>query len=508
MNRLSVVIVTRQSGRWIERLLKQAKDLYADELITLVDKTSTDDTFDICKRYADYIEWIEVPGYVEPVLEYAYSLPRCEWVLRLDDDELMGEKFVVMRDDILRFPAEAIQFPRYAIVGEEQDHYIVNKPWYPDIQTRLFKKGHVKAPKEIHFETAVLGRTVMLYDQINRDGVHIMHLKFRLKNRSEREELARHYDSISPGAGSNDEYGPHQLPENYMMDIQPCKERIAEPGELKEDEFPRDLTIETTTLCNSRCRTCPHEMIRRDTIMPMERFTKLIDECAGQGVKCINLAEYGEPLMDPLLVQRVANVRERLPDTRVGFFTNASLLTENKIGELLDAGLSFIVFSLDGTDAATYESIRRGLKYDEVIHNIKAFLAANKERGKSCKTRVHMVRTSANDVQWGMIQNTWKYLVDEVTYADCEGRDSEFPVYQDNSRRMPCSPLFRNMHILTDGTVVMCCQDWKGQYPMGNAFEMGIKKVWHGEAYQHARELHGVGRKTVLPLCAKCKTAY
>jgi glycosyltransferase involved in cell wall biosynthesis len=221
MKKLSVVIITKDSSRWVERLLLQTQ-LYADELIILVDRASSDNTYDICKQYANRVEFIETPGYVEPVLNYAYSLAHYPWCLRVDDDELLGTRFVEMKQEILDLPQAACWLPRYNVVGAEMNHYLSTWPLYPDYQVRLFRKNSLNQAPVIHTTPAIYGETCEL------ESVHLFHLNLLLKSRGEREQLVKHYDTIRPGAGSGTEYRAHYLPEELLSkSVRECEELIA-----------------------------------------------------------------------------------------------------------------------------------------------------------------------------------------------------------------------------------------------------------------------------------------
>ncbi len=219
---LGLVVIAKDSASFIPRLLEQAR-LYADRICVFVDKASKDNTFDVCKPLCDYIELIDVPGFVEPCLNYCYSIPDTTHIVRLDSDELWGSKFIEMKNEIIHLPYTACWFPRYNIVGAEMNHYISSWPLYPDYQLRLFRKGSVRHAPVIHTSPEIYGEATEL------QGVHIFHLNLVLKTKREREKLVKHYDTIRPGAGSNPEYKAHYLPEDIMVKtIRPCDEQIAQ----------------------------------------------------------------------------------------------------------------------------------------------------------------------------------------------------------------------------------------------------------------------------------------
>ena len=63
------------------------------------------------------------------------------------------------------------------------------------------------------------------------------------------------------------------------------------------------------------------------------------------------------------------------------------------------------------------------------------------------------------------------------------------------------------MHILADGDVVFCCQDWKHQYVVGNLNKNSIIEIWNSKEYNSLRK-HLYDKKLVAPdLCCNCKLA-
>jgi MoaA/NifB/PqqE/SkfB family radical SAM enzyme len=73
-------------------------------------------------------------------------------------------------------------------------------------------------------------------------------------------------------------------------------------------------------------------------------------------------------------------VRERgVPYSHI--ITNGTVLTGRTIGKILDAEISRLTFSIDGGTKETYEAIRIGACFENVIRNIQLFQAMRDERG-------------------------------------------------------------------------------------------------------------------------------
>jgi MoaA/NifB/PqqE/SkfB family radical SAM enzyme len=74
---------------------------------------------------------------------------------------------------------------------------------------------------------------------------------------------------------------------------------------------------------------------------------------------------------------RVSRVRGR--EIRVGFNTNATLLTRRRAEELVASGADWLHVSLDGATSARYEAIREGAHFDTVVANLAGLVAAKQE---------------------------------------------------------------------------------------------------------------------------------
>jgi radical SAM protein with 4Fe4S-binding SPASM domain len=144
---------------------------------------------------------------------------------------------------------------------------------------------------------------------------------------------------------------------------------------------PRELQVEVTGACNLRCRMClvryRPALDRREASLDFARFRALVD--ALPGLERVTLQGLGEPLMAPDLFAMLAYSRER--GIRMGFNTNATLLTRQVAARLLDVAPDWLCVSVDGATPATYESIRDRARFDRVAKNVRGFVGLMRERG-------------------------------------------------------------------------------------------------------------------------------
>ncbi len=125
-----------------------------------------------------------------------------------------------------------------------------------------------------------------------------------------------------------------------------------------EAPLPEIVQIESTNICNAKCVFCPRDdMERRQGIMDMALFTKVVDECAELGIEHVRMHNYGEPFVDRQLVDKVRYAKQRgIP--QVGMISNGSLITEAAARGMIEAGLDAINISVDASGKETFEKTR------------------------------------------------------------------------------------------------------------------------------------------------------
>jgi len=143
----------------------------------------------------------------------------------------------------------------------------------------------------------------------------------------------------------------------------------------------RLFQIESTIRCNLHCIMCPwHEMRSPHGDMAWKTYEKIARSF--REVEEVDLSGGGEPLIHPRLLRMITLAKES--GCTVGFSTNATLLTPELSEELIRIDLDWIAYSIDGATPQTYEKIRRGASFEQVIGHI-LFLDKLRKRGKRKK---------------------------------------------------------------------------------------------------------------------------
>jgi radical SAM protein with 4Fe4S-binding SPASM domain len=61
--------------------------------------------------------------------------------------------------------------------------------------------------------------------------------------------------------------------------------------------------------------------------------------------------------------------------------------------------------------------------------------------------------------------------------------------------------------ILSDGRVVLCCNDWGPHDIAGDLSRQTLQEVWNGDKINHYRQLLWTHRIKESPVCADCSLA-
>ncbi len=135
MNKLSVVVLTKNEEKRIEKCLDSVK--WADEII-VADDESSDGTREIVKRYTDkiFVKKMDIEGKHR---NWAYSQAKNTWVLSLDADEIVTPELKEEIQKVLATdPAEnGFTIPRRNYIG---DYWVKYGGWYPSAQLKFFRK--------------------------------------------------------------------------------------------------------------------------------------------------------------------------------------------------------------------------------------------------------------------------------------------------------------------------------------------------------------------------------
>jgi len=312
---------------------------------------------------------------------------------------------------------------------------------------------------------------------------------------------------------------------------------------LLSPPLPTELQVEVTGACNLACRMClvryRPKLGKREGAMCFHTFRALVDELPH--LEKVTLQGLGEPLLAPDLFRMIEYASAR--GIRMGFNTNGTLLTRDRVERLVAAGLEWLHISLDGASAETYEGIRAGSSFARVRANVLGLVETMQrlraERPLLSLVFVAMRRNVAElpalvrlAAEWGIsgvyVQNLSHSFSDTDpagSYAEIRAFAEEEALWADEDTavatesfaaaagvaadlgvelRLPrlvepppaprepgtpgCHWPFQSAYVTHDAKVLPCCMVMgSDRAALGDAAAEGFVTVWAGERYRGFR---------------------
>jgi len=271
------------------------------------------------------------------------------------------------------------------------------------------------------------------------------------------------------------------------------------------------LHFETVGACDARCHFCSYDSEENRKLpkrpMPMPLFKKIVDEAATiPQINEVAFAGLAEPLMDPLLIERIQYTKQVCPDKRTEMYTNGVRLTADKFDALKAAGLDVLVISLNSTSPEQHAAIM-GLKnkYDMVCANADYAIA---HKGSMAHIDVRAVVTGDTFTQedaatflrrWGVMSlGGYGKLITERNWA---GENRTVVNFDPNEC---CLRALAQISVHRDGRVNLCCYDPLSKYSFGDLKTHTLREIYNSPSYVEFREWHRDNQAAKHPLCKVC----
>ncbi len=277
-------------------------------------------------------------------------------------------------------------------------------------------------------------------------------------------------------------------------------------------EFPMMCVLSFTYVCNAKCPNCPYtnSQIRADykdrPFMEEATFKIIADQCGEYGA-WMRVSGGGEPMLHPKAVELMVYAKK--VGAKVGLITNGSLFSAESSTQLLETHLDMIEFSVDAGDPETYAKVRKGLKWETLLKNVKQMV----ELRNLLKSSTKIIASGVNqvDVDIDAVERFWDPMVDNfqkrkyLTWGINDPSKSADPApYLPSTEMIPCPFVFERLNIDSRGKVMVCGFDIAGKTDMGNIHEKSMKEIWHGEGFEYYRQMHLKKKGVEIDLCKDC----
>ena len=316
--------------------------------------------------------------------------------------------------------------------------------------------------------------------------------------------------------------------------IKKDKQKIFDEFEKLRSKKPFVFNIETTNFCNMTCKMCPRTslMTRKLEHMKPELFEKIIsqlkpyDQTALDNFwkfitdeynipekersennfyfyiisKSVILHGYGEPLVDPYLLERIkVCAKYNIPNY---FSCVPANIHVGKLTALMKAGAGVIKFSMDALDDEGSKEVRGKKNNFEQAYKKILQLLEIKKNDPSIKTKIVLTMISfAVDAKQKKLEKDFLELwSDKPVYVYVKSQDNRW-YYEDDEdmecknhyEKQYCEYPFTSLTVMADGSVVPCTQDYDAEMTFGNANDQTLEEIWNGEPYRKFRWGHITG---------------
>lgn len=269
---------------------------------------------------------------------------------------------------------------------------------------------------------------------------------------------------------------------------------------LKQQTPPFTVKLELTEGCNRGCEFCGIHGIRKNGKSPFyymseetaDRITKSIAD-AGWKPR-IMLSMHGEPTLNKNICNIISIIRKNLPKSVIQLFSNAARITGVYDGnfplkKLIDAGLNSALIDMYEKDDEG-DRLRKDCKNVTFPYQIlkKGVPLYSKSISEFRLVFSPPINTSAGKI--GTVRKL------------CNHCGAAGPLEPECNNKK-CTRPFREMAFRYDGSVAICCNDYRGEYPIGNIYDYSVEELWNHKRFQAARIMLYSGSREFRP-CYGC----
>jgi MoaA/NifB/PqqE/SkfB family radical SAM enzyme len=284
-------------------------------------------------------------------------------------------------------------------------------------------------------------------------------------------------------------------------------------------EFPSQLLVDATEICNLACIHCPHPEFKdshhyQGRSLEPELNAKLVDEVRahGQGrTQYIRYASNGEPLTHRFIFEML-EYAVRHSGVMVTLTTNGKTLNEDRADRLLAAGVDVVDISLDAFLPETYSKIRVGGNLEVTRANVLNLISKARHASAKTKVVVSYVEQPLNEGETANFETFWKDSgADHVVIRrlhSCSGAKVELAEEHRHigsaDVRRPCLYPWERMVLNARGQLGFCPSDWVHGSVIADYRFTTIYETWRGEFYRKLRAAHLSNDFVRHQFCGQC----
>lgn len=286
--------------------------------------------------------------------------------------------------------------------------------------------------------------------------------------------------------------------------------RISDRDWPRRKDFPNRIVLEMTSRCNMNCRMCPRQNLKRPKIdFDKDLYLKVIDELDEHGVEGVWLFHLGEPILHPVWKEIMSYVCSKKNLGMIWLSTNGFAFDEDCIDFVLNSGITFLNYSLHGTNTETFSYVSLPQCYENVRNHLEALLARKKELGKGPVIHIQMIDQAGTRHNINEFLETFHPTGEIVSINTLEYVNLPNNQYGLQRRRPPmvkrCARISRgDCFVVSNGDVQPCDAAYNSEILLGNVKENSLSEIWNSKIRQEILELNEREEMHKIDHCRKC----
>ncbi|MBI5195863.1 MAG: SPASM domain-containing protein [Nitrospirae bacterium] len=264
-----------------------------------------------------------------------------------------------------------------------------------------------------------------------------------------------------------------------------------------------EIRFEVTNKCNAKCIMCPRErMTRRQGVLDLNLYKKVLDEAVGGGAKLVSLENYGESFLDPYIFERAEYAKSK--GLEVYTITNGSILDEKKAEKVADL-FDKIRISMYGTTKLTYEGIHKGLSFEDVSKNVANLFETRRRENSKLRIEMYFLLMPENEHEMKDFLRRYEEIADGISVWKPHNWGDGRTYRPFDEKKTSCGrPFTGPVQVQWDGLAVPCCFDYDSKIVLGDFKKQTLHEVLHSKEYNAFRQAHQEGNFYKFPFCNVC----
>lgn len=281
---------------------------------------------------------------------------------------------------------------------------------------------------------------------------------------------------------------------------------------------PVAYNLDLTRRCNMHCVKCPYHRQggkgrkgwrKKAWDMDVALVEKILDGCDAQRTT-VYTGISGESLLHPHFDEVLDLLNQYA--CRFAYTSNATILTEERLKNMVDKGLVSLSISLDAVCSETYEKIVPDSDFHETQANAEAAVKIMKDNGAAV-TLSYVMIPRTNEEEFDAFLDRWLTQVDQVLLLVWSDPETEEPYTHFEmhlpTERFACIQPYQMQVLSPEGLISPCCRDYNSEMVMGDLATDTLGDTWRGEKTGAFRAsmlppAPGETAPPMHPICAEC----